>query len=128
MRRKIFLGSFLVFGGLAAATPLRAAENTEPLQPTFSSIKSGIIDKRCAICHQSGGEASQLPFLEYKDVVDPQGRIVIPGNPDESGLILYTSLPDSNRNRMPPPSTGPRLKPDEIAVMRTWISQGALEN
>ncbi len=61
-----------------------------------------------------------------KDLLDSPRDLVLPGDPDESGLVIAVSRTDAKR--MPPPSTGkPPLADAEIAVIRQWIMSGAPE-
>ena len=111
------LAAWIKAGAPETSTPV------DPLTPTYNSIKKNIIDKRCIECHVTGGQASQLPFEKYGDIVDSRGRVVIPKNADESGIVIFTGLPDGNPKRMPP--SGPRLTSEEIANIRKWIEDGA---
>lgn len=97
----------------------------EPLKPNFESIKKKIIDKRCIACHSSGGKASGVPLTSLKEILDSPREIVLPNNPDESGLIIAVERMDSKR--MPPPETENPLSQDEIAILRQWIELGAPE-
>ena len=97
----------------------------EPLEPTFISIKKKIIDKRCIGCHSVGGKASGVPFTSLKEILDSPREIVLPGNPDESGLIIAVERMDNKK--MPPPEIGKSLTQEEIEVLRQWIEIGAPE-
>lgn len=97
----------------------------EPLKANFDSIKKKIIDRRCIACHSLEGKASGVPLTSLKEILDSPREIVIPYNPDESGLILATERMDGKR--MPPPETGNPLSQDEISILRQWIEIGAPE-
>ena len=57
-------------------------------------------------------------------MIDSPYGIIVPGDPDESGLVLVT-LPTA-RKRMPPPKSGlAALKPEEIEIVKQWITNGA---
>lgn len=51
-------------------------------------------------------------------------RAIVPGKPDESELIARVSSTDEF-TRMPPEGAGDPLEPEEIAVLRKWIAEGA---
>src|SRR5262249_56794196 len=51
--------------------------------------------------------------------------IVVPGKPDESELFLRITAED-DEDRMPPPTAGKRLAPDQVERIRRWIQQGAV--
>lgn len=96
----------------------------EPLEPRFASIRRHILEPKCLSCHGPGGEAARIPLASVEDLIDSPLEIVIPGNPDESGLILVVT--EGARKFMPPPESGMApLKPEEIDVLRTWITNGA---
>src|SRR5262249_21391875 len=49
---------------------------------------------------------------------------LVPGKPEESGLFERVSS-DDDEIRMPPPKSGHRLSSAQVALLRTWIEQGA---
>lgn len=98
----------------------------EPLKPYFTSIKKELFDKRCISCHSPSGSASGVPLGSLKDILDSPRELVIPGNPDESGLIIAVERTDSKR--MPPPEVGNQLSKEVISVLRQWIENGAPES
>jgi mono/diheme cytochrome c family protein len=104
-------------GEQPAPTPLPSVE------PKFDSIKSKIFSVRCISCHSAQGSAHNVSLETRDDLVNSPRELVIPGNPDESGLIL--SLERTDDKRMPPPKTGGALSQDEIQVIRSWIQAGA---
>jgi len=98
----------------------------DEIEPTLSSIKKNIISVRCQICHSPGGKADHIPLITHSDFVDSPREIVLPGNPDESGIIIAISKTDDDR--MPPPSTGDPLTDKQIDAIYKWIKDGALDN
>jgi len=50
-------------------------------------------------------------------------RVVEPGDPDGSFLMDMITAGD-----MPPEGEGDKVPEEEIALIRTWIEQGALNN
>ena len=109
-----------------APGPIPSPTPEEPLKPYFNSIKKKIIDRRCIVCHSAGGAASGVPFTSLKSMLDSPREIIIPKNPDESGLIIAVERTDNKR--MPPPENANPLSQDEISVLRKWIEDGAPEN
>ncbi len=96
----------------------------EVLLPTFASIKKNILDLKCLICHSEGGEAARIPLSTINDLVNSPLEIVIPGNPQESGLILV--LLENARKKMPPPESGISPVPhEEIETIKEWILNDA---
>lgn len=94
------------------------------LQPTFDSIMRLIVKPRCLECHTLAGEADGYPMDALADWLDPENRIVIPGDPANSKFIR--SVSPSARKIMPPKKSGQKqLTPEEIEIIATWIRQGA---
>src|SRR5262249_23154925 len=49
---------------------------------------------------------------------------IIPGDPGKSELLRRVLHKDEAK-RMPPRAVGPRLKPEQVALLKRWIEQGA---
>jgi uncharacterized membrane protein len=94
------------------------------LEPKFDSIKSIIIDKKCISCHSPGGKAERIPFLTKENFLNSPLDIVIPGNADESDIVLV--LLDGARKPMPPQDSGfSRVSSQDLAIIKEWINHGA---
>jgi len=98
---------------------LGCAAAPETTSPTFTRDIAPMVFARCAACHRPG-EAGPFPLLEYRDLKKRSKQI----------LEVVES------RRMPPwkPVEGHaefagvrRMKPEEIATLRTWVEQGCLE-
>lgn len=120
------LAAWIKAGAPENPTGTPPGSGDEPLKPNFASIKKKIIDIRCITCHANGGPAAGVPLKSLKDILSSPRDLVLPGNPDESGLVIAVSRSDSKR--MPPPETGNPLSADEIAIIRKWIELGAPES
>lgn len=95
----------------------------EPLEPSFTSIQKNILNKRCLACHSPNGSADHIPLVSYNDLINSPREIVIPENPEESGIIIAIKRTDDKR--MPPPETGSQLTTNEIQIIEKWILDGA---
>jgi mono/diheme cytochrome c family protein len=101
----------------AAANPASAAiDFATQIQPIFAA--------RCIKCH---GEERQQGKLRL-DSAEGIGKfakdtLLVAGKPDDSELLKRISLPADDRKRMP--KGGDPLAADEIALVRTWIEEGA---
>lgn len=94
------------------------------LEPTYESIKKQIIDRKCLSCHTAGGSAHRMPFNTREELLDDTYEVVIPNNPDESGMLIVLK-PDA-RKPMPPKDSGfSAVTESEKAVIREWILKGA---
>lgn len=97
----------------------------EVLKPNYESIKKNLFALKCLRCHSQGGAAERVPLDDYKKILDSPREIVIPGNPEESGIIIAVTRTDDKR--MPPPDVSDALSIDQIKVLNEWILKGAPE-
>ena len=83
--------------------------------------------KNCTACHGGVKEAGGISFI-YRDraiIEGESGKIaIVPGKPDESEIMRRIRSTDPDEV-MPQPKHGSPLKEKEIALLETWISEGA---
>ena len=58
-------------------------------------------------------------------MVADSGQVIIPGDPTQSPLLERITDDDEDL-RMPPAEQGSALQPDQVAMIREWIQQGAI--
>ncbi len=90
-------------------------------QIDFSESIVPIFEQHCVSCHSSGNRKGDFSLTTSADL--KANEFVIRGDPDGSHLIeLVTS-----QNGEPPemPKKGDRLNEDEVATLRSWVSEGA---
>jgi mono/diheme cytochrome c family protein len=87
-----------------------------------------ILSNNCFQCHgpdakarKGGTEGSGGMRL---DTAEGATEAILPGKPDDSPLIQRVSSRDPDE-AMPPKSTGKKLTPREVELLRTWVKQGA---
>lgn len=96
------------------------------VQTDFSRDIRPIFEKSCIRCH--GPEKPKNGFrLDNRAAAikgGDDGVDILPGNSAKSPLIHYVArlVPDKE---MPPDGKGDPLTPDQIALLRAWIDQGA---
>ncbi|AIE83816.1 DUF1553 domain-containing protein [Fimbriimonas ginsengisoli] len=88
-----------------------------------------ILSEHCFKCHgpDVATAAAGLRFDSFEGAtkVLRQGAAIVPGDPGRSRMIKRVSNPDPEM-RMPPSDSGMKpLTPQQIEILRTWISQGA---
>ena len=88
-----------------------------------------ILSENCFACHGPDEHERKAKLrLDVKEggiYADRKGIIaVVPGKPDDSEL-LFRLLTEDREDVMPPPKTEKKLKPEEIALIKKWIEQGA---
>jgi mono/diheme cytochrome c family protein len=102
---------------------------------SFAADVQPILNTRCLTCHGNPG-MNNYSVRNYQTVFGPRPQAqnmrmleVRAGKPDSSYLVWKLegrpTWPISGE-RMP--RFGPYLDPSEIATIRTWIRQGALDN
>lgn len=116
----------LLWNWIKSGAPLDSAEpppEEEPLIATYDSIRSHIIEPKCITCHNPSGTGNKVG-LDKESLLNSPLELVLPGNADESGLIIALERKDDKR--MPPAKEGyAALKPEVIQVIREWIMNGA---
>lgn len=117
-------------GGLVACGPPELQFNdpkqsntptSQPLMGTYKSINENIITKKCFTCHSEGGNAARIPLTTKEEILDSPLELVIPGNPEESGLMIAVTRQDDKRM---PPKPSSELSEEEIKAIEEWIVKG----
>ena len=105
------------FASVATAQPAKKVDYAKDVQPIFASA--------CYKCHGDKKQESGFRLDRKADALKggDLGKAIVPGKSAESPLIRYVAGLDKEI-KMPP--KGERLKPDQIAVLRAWIDQGAV--
>src|SRR5262249_42659898 len=130
-RLLLIAGSILLAGlGLRNAGPGRAAEKPSAKPSVdFTRQVRPILSENCFACHGPDEKKRKARLrLDTKEgalgKLRDGGFAIVPGKPDESELIARITA-DEPSQRMPPAKSGKHLKPEQIAVLRQWIEQGA---
>ena len=91
----------------------------------FSRDIRPILNQSCMPCHGGVRQKNGVSFLFREEAlgVGKSGRrTIVPGKPDESELIARVTSSDPE-TRMP--YHAPPLPPEQIALLRRWIKEGA---
>ncbi|HJT77665.1 MAG TPA: PSD1 and planctomycete cytochrome C domain-containing protein, partial [Gemmataceae bacterium] len=134
--RRVHPRLIAVLGALAAvALPLARSETPRPAAPApqpavdFSRQVRPILSENCFACH--GPDESQRKARLRLDTKEGAfgklrhgGFALVPGKPAESRLLARITADDPSEV-MPPPKTGKKLTPDQIALLKRWVEQGA---
>jgi mono/diheme cytochrome c family protein len=117
------LWNWIELGGPENSQNGQVEPELPPLAPTYDSIRKNIFQVRCFTCHSKGHPAERVS-LNKENLLNSPLELAIPGNPDESGLVL--ALERLDKKRMPPEKEGySRLKEDSLKIIRQWIANGA---
>jgi ankyrin repeat protein/mono/diheme cytochrome c family protein len=108
--------------------PVPVAEKEQKID--FAHQIKPLLERSCVVCH-SGEKPRSLFRLDGRDAILRGGAsgvaAIVPGHSEKSPLIDYVSgkVPESEMPPVAQRERFPGLKPDEIALLRAWIDQGA---
>ncbi len=121
---------------LPAATWAQGKKDAEPEPVKIIDLKrkdpvsyekevEPIFYKRCVTCHSGSVKESRFDISSYDTLIKggKRGAALVPGKADQS--LLYKSMGRSARPFMPPPKDDPSCTPQELALVKLWIDQGA---
>jgi len=121
--------SFVCFLVVTATTD---AQSTSPEQVSYSRQIAPLLMLKCAGCHGpdpwwTDAYQDGLDLTTFKGLIkgSSRGRVVVPGNSAKS-TILERLTSDIPSQRMP--FVGKPLSTTQIALIRNWIDQGAVED
>jgi WD40 repeat protein len=83
-----------------------------------------ILATKCQFCHSGAVKEGKLDMARYETLVKggKRGAAVVPGKPGDSLLIKLSGR--TEKPIMPPKNEEP-LTPEELALVKLWIDQGA---
>ena len=98
---------------------------------SFTRDIKGLLSNRCIRCHgpdaearHGGGEDGLRLDIFEGATEDLGGYAIVPGDADQSELIIRVTAKDTDLV-MPPPEAGEPLSDKERALLRQWINSGA---
>jgi len=96
---------------------------------SFNQTIQPILSENCYACHGPDPGARKaglrLDRAEFAFAAHEKfGPAIIRGNPDKSPLVRRIESTDP-KERMPPPEGHRTLKPEQIALLRRWVKEGA---
>ena len=116
---KIFVVFLFVLLGLAVFTPPSSTQ--VPSKVDFSREVLPLIRQNCVGCHGPGQQEAGLRLDRRSSALKSFSRRIVPGSSANS-LVYHRLVGNEYGMQMPP--TGP-MRPEQIAIIRTWIDQGA---
>lgn len=110
---------------LAASAAAQDVAAQDAARVDYQSQIKPLLKRRCFDCHGRLHQKSGLRLDTAAGVRrgGESGAAITAGNAQES--LLVQVLDGSAGFRMPPPEEGPPLAPQEIALIKSWITQGA---
>ena len=93
---------------------------------TYTAVIIPILQSKCYSCHNANKQKGGLRMDEISLLMKggKDGKIIMPGNADESELIKRLLLPIDNEHHMPPKEK-PQPTESQIALLHWWISNNA---
>ncbi len=113
---------------VSLAAPLRAdepAEKRAAQAPTYTGDVQRVFKKYCLACHNADDRESGLSLHDFASLLrggDSGEKLIVPGKPDESRLVLI--LTGKEEPAMPPEGEK-QPTAEEIASIARWIEFGA---
>lgn len=88
-----------------------------------------VMDAKCVACHGASKAKGGLRMDTYGALMKggSDGPVVVAGHPEKSLLIERVMLPREHAKFMPAEGRAP-LRPEEVALIKAWIAQGASES
>lgn len=113
-----------------AATQLAQLEASgKTLTVDFATQIAPIFADHCVKCHGPDKKKGDLRLDARRYVFDdrnPDEQVIIPGDAFNSDLHFRISLPRDDEDAMPPEGKGEPLTPEQVALVETWINEGAV--
>jgi mono/diheme cytochrome c family protein len=115
-----------MFAAIPASGVEQAADSAAPVR--FREHILPLLSDRCFHCHgpDEKGRKAELRLDSLEEASRDLGgrRAIAPGKPGESAL-LERILSSDPEEVMPPPKTHKKIKPEDAALLRRWIAEGA---
>lgn len=101
----------------AFVAPEGSTKEEPPVVATFAGVQS-LINDRCLPCHAGANPRAGIGLSDYQGIA----AIVVPGDP--AGSLLVKAVKGDGVKKMPL-GNHPALNAAEIALLETWIKNGA---
>jgi hypothetical protein len=110
---------------LAGLAPRRSITSVSAADP-FADVVGPMLVERCSSCHNDDKQESDLNLATHEGVMrgGESGRVIAPGNPDQSELLRRITLDPSDEEFMPAEGKTP-LTARQVEIIRWWIGAGA---
>lgn len=108
---------------LVEGIPPATLDRKEPID--YEKDVRPIFAAKCTVCHSGNQLEGKYDMGTHAAVLKggKRGAAVVPGKPMESTLYVFSS--HAKKPIMPPRSENNELEPQEVAILKAWIEQGA---
>ena len=118
---------FTIAQGRLLAEEARETNASSVAGVDFEQEIQPLLRKHCYQCHgrdvQEGG--LRLDQKQHALGGGGGGKVILPGRPEDSPLLLLVSGEDPDGRVMPPEDEAPPLRDAQVAAIRRWIEAGA---
>src|SRR5258708_39067570 len=129
----VLLGVFLLPVALVAQEQKDKPKTIQPIKVITLTRKEAVqyekdiepvLTAKCAFCHSGNVKEGKLDLASYDSLMKggKRGAAVVPGKSADSRIVHLAGK--TERPTMPPKSEEP-LTPEELALLKLWIDQGA---
>ena len=130
LRSRLPLFAFVATFCSPIEVPHAAAEAPAERPVAFARQIRPILSDHCFACH--GPDAKQRKAKlrldtkagAFAELDSGDGYALVPGKASESVLVERVSSANPDK-QMPPPKFGKKLTPEQIALLKKWVEQGA---
>jgi WD40 repeat protein len=133
MRSLLTLCLLALLPGLLVAAEKKKNKDTLPIkvvkierkEPTsYAKDVEPIFYNKCIACHSGAVKESKLDLASYDTLIKggKRGQVIVPGN---SANSLLVKLSGKTQKPLMPPKLEEPLTPEELAIIKLWIDQGA---
>lgn len=108
-----------------APTPIEPAKLVRKEPIDFARDIAPVFEAKCSTCHSGKQAKGGFDMSSVANIVrgGKKGQGIVPGKPGESNV--YLSLSHQKKPAMPPSSENDDLSPEQVALVKLWIEQGA---
>jgi WD40 repeat protein len=108
----------------AAVEPIKVVALDRKTPVTYEKDVEPILVNKCAFCHSGNLKEGKLDMATFETLMKggKRGASIVPGKSAESPLIKFCGR--TEKPFMPPKGEEP-LTPEELALIKLWIDQGA---
>ena len=120
---RLLLSFFIAVGVSCFATAAIGAEPTKPVR--FGLEVLPILSDNCFFCHGPDEKHREADLrLDVRESA-VEHEAIVPGKSDASELLRRLTSTDPDV-QMPPPSSNRKVSPEQIALLKRWIDEGAV--
>jgi formylglycine-generating enzyme required for sulfatase activity len=99
-------------------------------QPRIDFVKhiQPILEQNCVTCHNPEKDKGDWILTTKKEAFETGDNApnIVPFDLKKSAIYSLTALPEDDDDLMPPAKSGGPLKKEEVAMLKSWVEQGAV--